>query len=85
VAAAYRQLAVEAELVDTCRTVLGVLDQDLIPKAATGESTLFYQKLKADHCRYIAEYSIDDAKQKASEDARAAYEEAYAVASRTWQ
>merc|ERR1719446_1367343 len=67
---------VEAELEKICGTILGLLDGTLIPKASTGESKVFYQKMKADYFRYIAEFSDGDAKSKAAESARAAYEEA---------
>merc|ERR1712228_515457 len=71
---------VEAELQNICDTILGLLDKDLIPKAGSGESKVFYQKMKADYFRYIAEFSDGDAKAKAAENARQAYEEAQKVA-----
>merc|ERR1712146_439797 len=40
----------------------------------------FYQKMKADYYRYIAEYTDGDAKQTAANDAKLAYEEAQKVA-----
>merc|ERR1711920_160478 len=71
---------VEAELQKICDTILGLLDKNLIPKASNGESKVFYQKMKADYYRYIAEFSDGDAKSKAAENARLAYEEAKKVA-----
>merc|ERR1712151_717175 len=71
---------VEAELQKICDTILGLLDNNLIGKATTGESKVFYQKMKADYYRYIAEFSDGDAKAKAAENARLAYEEAHKVA-----
>merc|ERR1712185_44321 len=71
---------VEAELDKICNTILGALDANLIPKASSGESKVFYQKMKADYYRYIAEFSAGDAKGKAAESARLAYAEASAVA-----
>merc|ERR1711920_766861 len=71
---------VEAELQKICDTILGLLDGDLIGKASNGESKVFYQKMKADYYRYIAEFRDGDAKSKASENARAAYQEAADVA-----
>merc|ERR1712228_600178 len=71
---------VETELQKICDTILGLLDGDLIPKATTGESKVFYQKMKADYYRYIAEFRDGDAKSKASESARQAYQEAADVA-----
>merc|ERR1712083_917053 len=46
---------VESELQKICDTILGLLDNNLISKATTGESKVFYQKMKADYYRYIAE------------------------------
>merc|ERR1712079_718995 len=71
---------VEAELQKICDTILGLLDANLINKASSGESKVFYQKMKADYYRYIAEFTADDAKKKAAESARQAYEEASKVA-----
>merc|ERR1712151_472216 len=71
---------VEAELQNICDTILGLLDGNLIGKASTGESKVFYQKMKADYYRYIAEFSDGDGKSKAAENARLAYEEASKVA-----
>merc|ERR1711890_43975 len=63
-----------------CNTILGLLDGNLIPKASNGESKVFYQKMKADYYRYIAEFSDGDKKNKAADDAKKAYEEAQKVA-----
>merc|ERR1711988_1498043 len=71
---------VENELQGICDTILGLLDGTLIPKASGGESKVFYQKMKADYFRYIAEFSDGDAKAKAAESARKAYSDAQAVA-----
>merc|ERR1719230_822298 len=71
---------VEAELQKICDTIIGLLDTNLITKATTGESKVFYQKMKADYYRYIAEFKDGDAKAKAAENARLAYDEAQAVA-----
>jgi 14-3-3 protein epsilon len=71
---------VETELQKICDTILGLLDGSLIGKASTGESKVFYQKMKADYYRYIAEFSDGDAKKKAAENATGAYSEAQTVA-----
>merc|ERR1711877_100703 len=73
-------LKVEAELQKICDTILGLLDGNLISKASTGESKVFYQKMKADYYRYIAEFSDGEAKSKAAENARLAYQGASDVA-----
>merc|ERR1712207_128863 len=71
---------VETELQKICDAILGLLDANLIPKAGNGESKVFYQKMKADYYRYIAEFSDGDKKTKAAESARLAYEDAQKVA-----
>jgi len=71
---------VEGELQKICSAILGLLDKSLIPKASNGESKVFYQKMKADYYRYIAEFTTGDAKTKAANSAEAAYAEAAAVA-----
>merc|ERR1712217_425788 len=59
---------------------LQLLDGNLIPKATSGESKVFYQKMKADYYRYIAEFRDGEPKKEAAENARKAYEEATKVA-----
>merc|ERR1712203_1289508 len=71
---------IEAELQKICDTILGLLGNVLIAKATNDESKVFYQKMKADYYRYIAEFTDGDAKAKAAENARLAYEEAQKVA-----
>jgi 14-3-3 protein epsilon len=71
---------VEGELQKICDTILTLLDKGLIPKAGNGESKVFYQKMKADYYRYIAEFSEGGNKEKAANDAKVAYEEAQKVA-----
>merc|ERR1712051_387520 len=71
---------VETELQEICDKILGLLENTLIGKASTGESKVFYHKMKADYFRYIAEFREGDEKKKAGEEARQAYEEASKVA-----
>merc|ERR1712032_364294 len=71
---------VEAELQKICDAILKLLDDNLIAKATSGESKVFYQKMKADYYRYIAEFSEGDAKSKAADNAKLAYEDAQKVA-----
>merc|ERR1712176_1325924 len=71
---------VEAELQKICDTILKLLDKNLINKATNGESKVFYQKMKADYYRYIAEFSDGAKKSAAAENARVAYADAAAVA-----
>merc|ERR1712138_289421 len=71
---------VEAELDKICNTILGLLDGNLIPKCTADESKVFYQKMKADYYRYIAEFTDGDKKSTAANNAKLAYEEAQKVA-----
>eukprot|EP00493_Phyllostaurus_siculus_P019592 UN19902 len=44
---------VEKELKDICQDILDVLDKHLIPSSTTGESKVFYYKMKGDYHRYL--------------------------------
>merc|ERR1712125_260111 len=71
---------VEKELQEICDTILGLLNDNLNKQAGNGESKVFYQKMKADYYRYIAEFSDGDKKAAAAENARVAYQDAATVA-----
>ena len=71
---------VEGELKAICEDILGLLDTSLISSSLLPEPKVFYEKMKADYYRYIAEFSGGDAKSKAAENARVAYTEAQNVA-----
>merc|ERR1711976_973444 len=47
---------------------------------SNGESKVFYQKMKADYYRYIAEFTEGDKKSTAADSARLAYGDAQKVA-----
>jgi len=72
---------VESELDSICSQILELLNGNLLEKASTDESKVFYHKMKADYYRYIAEFKQDDAKKGAAENARKAYEDASRIAS----
>lgn len=71
---------VENELDKICNEILDLLNGNLLEKASTDESKVFYHKMKADYYRYIAEFKSGDSKTSAAENARKAYEEATKVA-----
>jgi len=75
----YRAI-VEKELDDICDKILSLLDNNLIKNSTTGESKVFYYKMKGDYYRYIAEYKADDKKKEASDNAHEAYKAAMEVA-----
>jgi hypothetical protein len=49
---------VEKELGEICASILQLLDEHLIPTASTGESKVFYLKMKGDYHRYLAEFKV---------------------------
>jgi 14-3-3 protein epsilon len=71
---------VEAELSNICQDILDVLDKHLIPSSTTGESKVFYYKMKGDYHRYLAEFAVGDARKSAAENALAAYKAASDIA-----
>ncbi|KAI5251489.1 14-3-3 protein [Aureobasidium subglaciale] len=75
----YRQ-KIETELEKVCQDVLDVLDDSLIPKAESGESKVFYHKMKGDYHRYLAEFASGDKRKTAATAAHEAYKSATDVA-----
>merc|ERR1711988_1256062 len=72
---------VETELDQICGTILDLLNGNLLEKASTDESKVFYHKMKADYYRYIAEFKVEGEKTAAAENARKAYDDASNIAS----
>ncbi|KAL2180343.1 14-3-3 domain-containing protein [Thermothelomyces heterothallicus CBS 202.75] len=75
----YRQ-KIENELEKVCQDVLEVLDESLIPNASTGESKVFYHKMKGDYHRYLAEFASGEKRKVAATAAHEAYKSATDVA-----
>jgi len=71
---------VEAELTEICNNILGVLDEHLIKKSQTDESKVFYNKMKGDYHRYLAESTSGESRQLAAEKALEAYKSASSIA-----
>jgi len=71
---------VEKELSEICNDILNVLDQHLIPASTTGESKVFYYKMKGDYHRYLAEFSVAEDRKGAAENSLAAYKSASDIA-----
>jgi len=67
---------VEAELTNICNDIVSVLDQHLIPTANTGESKVFYNKMKGDYHRYLAEFASGNGRKEAAENSLIAYKAA---------
>ena len=71
---------IEKELAEICQDILDVLDKDLIPSSDTGESRVFYYKMKGDYYRYMAEFLSGEEKKNAAENSRVAYQSASDIA-----
>ncbi|KPP78259.1 14-3-3 protein epsilon-like [Scleropages formosus] len=71
---------VETELKSICNDILDVLDKHLIPAANTGESKVFYYKMKGDYHRYLAEFATGNDRKEAAENSLVAYKAASDIA-----
>ncbi|CAK8536042.1 unnamed protein product [Lathyrus sativus] len=70
---------VESELSDICTDVMSVIDEHLIPNSS-GESNVFYYKMKGDYYRYLAEFKSGDDRKEAADQSLKAYQEASTAA-----
>jgi 14-3-3 protein epsilon len=64
---------VEKELIEICDDILDVLNNHLIPSSTLPESRVFYNKMKGDYHRYLAESTTGEARQAAADKALQAY------------
>ncbi|UJR37111.1 hypothetical protein I4U23_029815 [Adineta vaga] len=71
---------VEKELRDICQDILDLLDKHLLPNATSGESKVFYLKMKGDYHRYKAEFATQEDRKEAAENALVAYTKANDIA-----
>lgn len=67
---------VENELTEVCAGILKLLESNLVPSASTGESRVFYLKMKGDYYRYLAEFKVGDERKQAAEDTMNSYKAA---------
>ncbi|PIN20189.1 Multifunctional chaperone (14-3-3 family) [Handroanthus impetiginosus] len=73
---------VEAELTNICSDIMAVIDEHLIPSCTTGESTVFYYKMKGDYYRYLAEFKMGPDRKEVADQSLKAYETAMTTAER---
>jgi len=71
---------IEQELFGICRDILAVLDTHLVPLANNAESKVFYNKMKGDYQRYLAEFATGADRKTAAESSLMAYKMASDVA-----
>ncbi|KAF2069250.1 hypothetical protein CYY_009429 [Polysphondylium violaceum] len=67
---------VEEELSSICKDILAVLEENLIPSSTSGESKVFYFKMKGDYYRYLAEFSTGGPRKQSAENSLIAYKSA---------
>jgi len=74
------RIKIENELDTICNDILQLLDQHLIPSAVSGESQVFYYKMKGDYYRYLAGSFAGEQRTDASSKAEEAYKAATTIA-----
>ncbi|CAL0301328.1 unnamed protein product [Lupinus luteus] len=70
---------VESELSNICNDVINVIDEYLIP-FSFHESNVFYNKMKGDYFRYLAEFKSGDERKEVADQSKKGYEAASATA-----
>ena len=71
---------IETELNTTCTDILQILTGNLIPSSTSGESKVFYYKMKGDYHRYLAEFQAAETRKQSTEDALTSYKAASEIA-----
>ncbi|XP_069003519.1 tyrosine 3-monooxygenase/tryptophan 5-monooxygenase activation protein, epsilon polypeptide 1 isoform X1 [Embiotoca jacksoni] len=71
-----RDTTVENELKEICQDILDALERHLLPSAVMGESKVFYNKMKGDYHRYLAEFATGNHRKDAAENSLVAYKAA---------
>ncbi|KAH6788539.1 general regulatory factor 2 [Perilla frutescens var. frutescens] len=71
---------IEQELCNICDGILKMLDDRLIPSASSGDSKVFYLKMKGDYHRYLAEFKTGAERKEAAESTLTAYKAAQDIA-----
>ncbi|KAG6521078.1 hypothetical protein ZIOFF_018144 [Zingiber officinale] len=74
------RLKVESELSDICSDIMTVIDEHLIPSSTAAEPLVFYNKMKGDYYRYLAEFKTGNEKKDVADQSLKAYEAATSTA-----
>ena len=72
---------IEAELVEICNDILGIIEESLIPNSTSEEAKVFYYKMKGDYNRYLSEFQTGDTRKESAGGALDAYQSASGIAS----
>jgi len=71
---------IEKELNDICSEIINSLDQQLAPSSSSAEGKVFFEKMKGDYYRYLAEFLTGDKRNEAIGGAGKAYKVAFDLA-----
>jgi len=71
---------IEKELSDICKDILDLLDNHLLKAATSGESKVFYHKMKGDYHRYLAEFAVGNERKDAAQNSLTSYKTASEIA-----
>lgn len=71
---------IEQDIIKYSKDILEVIEHDLIPKAASSESRVFYYKMKGDYGRYMSEITTGTLNKEIVAAAEIAYTAAYDLA-----
>ena len=74
------RVKVDEELKFLCEEIIRLLDMKLIPNAADEENLVYYNKMKGDYFRYLAECLPEPDRSKYAESSRASYQTASEIA-----
>jgi 14-3-3 protein epsilon len=74
------QSKLRRDLENQCLGLIDLVDNKLLPAAKDPEAQLYYEKLKADHWRYISEGRESSEKEESAAKAKEAYERALQIA-----
>jgi len=71
---------IEKELLDICGEIIKMLDEQLISSSKSSEGRVFFEKMKGDYFRYLAEFSTGDKRNEVVNGAGNAYKAAFDLA-----
>ncbi|KAM0936113.1 putative 14-3-3 protein [Dioscorea sansibarensis] len=71
---------VERELTKICDDILSLIAIHILPSSISGESIVFFHKMKGDYYRYLAEFKTGEQKKEAADKSLKAYQAATSTA-----
>jgi len=74
----YREI-IEQEIIDYSTAMIDTIDKVILPVTLSSESKVFFNKLRGDYYRYLAEVTSHEAHKKAVDNAQKAYTKAFDI------